>query len=260
MLCLMKLYATHEILGRDPVTHKVDKPGARARKLQELADETFQGENRRLKFSPTHLALFMVDYATVNGLMDWTECVLEACIHGVGGTANVLAGLSGRQHDAAIQGSGPHGLDTDRLSDDLDETQAVNALEGVEFKEFSNVVKEAAGRGEAVPFTIQFYRATTDAETGTSLDPKIWEINDDVAVAQECMKADDAWTEVLLKSQLFEALQHGPRLLLNRPELKLDEFVGSALFREFLSRPKKPKKKNSGGGGGSDDDDDDEYW
>ena len=214
-----------------------------------------------MKISPTHLALFMVDYATVNGLMDWTECVMEACIHGVGGTANVIAGLSGRQRDAAIQGSGPHGLDTDRLSDDLDETQAVNSLEGVEFKEFARVVKERADRGEKTPFTIQFYRATTDATTGTSLDPKIWEINDDVAVAKECMKAGGAWTEVLLKSQLFEALQHGPRLLMNRPKLKLDEFVDSQMFRDFLSRRKNSgrgiKKKSRGGGS---DDDDDEYW
>ena len=267
LLYFMKLYVEDEILERDPDTHKVDKPGARARALQKLSDAKHKidssdgGRGQAMKISPTHLALFMVDYATVNGLMDWTECVLEACIHGVGGTANVIAGLSGRQRDAAIQGSGPHGLDTDRLSDDLDETQAVNSLEGVEFKEFARVVKERADRGEKTPFTIQFYRATTDATTGTSLDPKIWEINDDVAVAKECMKNEEAWTEVLLKSQLFEALQHGPRLLMNRPKLKLDEFVDSQMFRDFLSRRKNSgrgiKKKSRGGGS---DDDDDEYW
>jgi hypothetical protein len=261
LLYFIKLYVTDEILERDPATHKVDKPGARARELQKLADKHRSPEGGgSMKISPTHLALFMVDYATVNGLMDWTECVLEACIHGVGGTANVLAGLSGRQRDAAIQGSGPHGLDTDRLSDDLDETQAVNGLQGIEFKEFSNVVEEAAGRGERVPFTIQFWRATTDAETGTALDPKIWEINDDVAVAKECFSPEAivGWPEVFRKSQLFEALQHGPRLLMNRPKLKLDEFVDSTMFRHFLTRPKQSKKINSGSGGG--DDDDDEYW
>ena len=37
-------------------------------------------------------------------------------------------------------------------------------------------------------------------------------------------------------SQLFQALQEGPRLLLNRPHLKLEDFVDSWLFRKFLNR------------------------
>ena len=38
-------------------------------------------------------------------------------------------------------------------------------------------------------------------------------------------------------SQLFQALQEGPRLLLNRPHLKLDDFVEqSNMFRCFLHR------------------------
>ena len=177
----------------------------------------------------------MVDYATANGLMDWTKCVLEACIHGVGGTANVIAGLEeGPQRDAAIQGSGPHGLDTDRLSFDMDETYAVNSLQGGEFLEFSNVVKKAAKRGVVVPFTLQFWKPTTDAETGSALDPVIYHVDDDVAVALECMKSDEVWPKVLRESQLFEALQHGPRLLLDDPDLKLNEFINSRLFREFL--------------------------
>ena len=221
-------------------------PLDRALELQKLADKHRSPEGGgSMKISPTHLGgAFMVDYATVNGLMDWTECVLEACIHGVGGTVNVLAGLKeGPQRDAAIQGSGRHGLDTDRLSFDMDETYAVNELAGAEYKEFGRVVKAAADRGEAVQFKIQFYRATTDAETGTSLDPKIWEINDDVAVAQECFKNSRHWPEVLLKSQLFEALQNGPRLLMNRPNLKLNEFVNSNMFRDFLTRTKQSKKE-----------------
>ena len=50
----------------------------------------------------------------------------------------------------------------------------------------------------------------------------------------------------MLGSQLFQALQHGPRLLLNRPHLKLDDFIGSILFRCFLNRKLASK--------------DDEYW
>ena len=218
MLLHMKQQMDHGIFSRDPGTNKVDKPGWRVQKLQKLADEAWERGGkigRQMKISATHLGtLFPVDWATARGMMDWNNNVLEACVFGVGGTDAVLAALDGDDYDTAIRGCGKTGLDTSRLSKDLKETQAVNDEFARQVLEFSNVVKKAAKRGEAVPFDIQFWKATTDAETGSALDPVIYHVNDGVDVALECMKSDEVWPKVLLESQLFKALEAGPRLLL----------------------------------------------
>ncbi len=231
ILNLVKLEVEFGFLERDPVTHKVDKPGWRAQKLQALHDPSLQN-----KISPSHLGLFLIHYAMRYGLMDWDRCVLEACVHGVGGTANALASLSDLDRKRALKGCGVHGAGA-RISFDLDETQAVNERCGVAFAEFSEVLMGRAQNGQRTEFTLQFYAATSWGADEEGLDPQVWTINDAPAVALECLKWGEKWTPLMLGSQLFQALQHGPRLLLNRPHLKLDDFVEqSNMFRCFLNR------------------------
>ena len=97
---------------------------------------------------------------------------------------------------------------------------------------------DRAQNGQRTPFTLQYYAATSLGADEEGLHPQVWTINDAPAVALECLTASGSgsWTPLMLGSQLFQALQHGPRLLLNRPHLKLDDFIGSILFRCFLNR------------------------
>lgn len=235
---LVKLEVKFGFLERDPVTQKVDKPGWRAQKLQKLMDDAKHGQTgAKNKISPSHLGLFLIHYAMQYGLMDWDRCVLEACVHGVGGTTNVLAALSDLDRERALKGCGAHSAGA-RISFDLDETQAVNGLMGRALQEWSEVVMDRAQNGQRTPFTLQYYAATSLGADEEGLHPQVWTINDAPAVALECLTASGSgsWTPLMLGSQLFQALQHGPRLLLNRPHLKLDDFIGSILFRCFLNR------------------------
>ena len=236
---LVKLEVKFGFLERDPDTHKVDRPGWRAQKLQDLYDPSLQ-----YKISPSHLGLFLIHYAMRYGLMDWDRCVLEACIHGVGGTTNVLAALSDLDRERALKGCGAHSAGA-RISFDLDETQAVNGLMGRALQEWSEVVMDRAQNGQRTPFTLQYYAATSLGADEEGLHPQVWTIDDSVDVALECLEGGSGWTPRMLGSQLFQALQQGPRLLLNRPHLKLEDFVGSWLFRCFLNRKLCP---------------DDDYW
>ena len=97
-----------------------------------------------------------------------------------------------------------------------------------------------AQNGQRTEFTLQFYAPTSWGADEEGLNPQVWTIYDSVDVALECLVGSGSssrWTKVKRESQLFQALQHGPRLLLNRPHLKLDDFVEqSNMFRCFLNR------------------------
>ena len=93
-----------------------------------------------------------------------------------------------------------------------------------------------AQNGQRTPFTLQYYAATSLGADAEGLHPQVWTINDPPAVALECLTASRIWTPRMLGSQLFQALQQGPRLLLNRSHLKLEDFVDSRLFTSFLNR------------------------
>ena len=245
ILNLTKLEVEFGFLERDPETHKVDRPGWRAQKLQGVYDKHFKEKSARnprgggarvMKISPSHLGLFLIHYAIRYGLMDWDRCVLEACVHGVGGTTNVLAALSDLDRERALKGCGAHGAGA-RISSDLDETQAVNALMGAALEEFSEVLMGRAQNGQLTQFTIQYFAPTSLGADAEGLHPQVWTINDAPAVALECLANSGTWTPCMRGSQLFQALQEGPRLLLNRPHLKLDDFVEqSNMFRCFLHR------------------------
>ena len=244
ILNLTKLEVEFGFLERDPETHKVDRPGWRAQKLQGVYDKHFKEKSARnprgggarvMKISPSHPGLFLIHYAIRYGLMDWDRCVLEACVHGVGGTTNVLAALSDLDRERALKGCGAHGAGA-RISSDLDETQAVNALIGAALEEWSEVLMGRAQNGQRTPFTLQYYAATSLGADAEGLHPQVWTINDPPAVALECLTASRIWTPRMLGSQLFQALQQGPRLLLNRSHLKLEDFVDSRLFTSFLNR------------------------